>query len=160
MSKKKELLDVNEDIVSSAVFGFESLKMDKFFMWTMKLRIRTVLPQTFREYDIKLSLNEEPYFTRIEDLEKTIANIDSENQLFEGGKKTQIKNIREEIRAIEEELKVDRENTPVISFKGSIEKLEYKDNDTIVTFYVPADTASEINNVRSMLKVYKIDLIR
>lgn len=160
MPKAKELLDVDADIVSSAVFGFEALKMDKYLQWSLKLRLKTVLPQTFREYSVKLSLNEEPYLLRISDLERSIAEVDGEAQLFEGGKKTQIKNIKQEIKDIEAELETDREHTPVIEFAGSIEKLEYKDGDTIVSFHLPADYANKINDVRAILKTYKIDLIR
>lgn len=157
---KKELLDINASIVATSVFLFDTMKLDKFLEWTLKVTLKTQLPQSFRDYTVKLSLNEEPYKMKIEDLEKRMTDIESENQLFEGNKKQQIKDIKEEIKEIEAELKQDLENTPEIEFNGIIQKLEYKNGDTIVTLWIPADTANEINKVRGILKTYKIDLIR
>lgn len=157
---KKELLDINASIVATSVFLFDTMKLDKFLEWTLKITLKTQLPQSFRDYKVKLSLNEEPYEMKIQDLENRLAGIESENQLFEGNKKDQIKNIREEIKEIEQNLKDDLEHTPVIEFDGIIQKLEYKNGDTIITLWIPADVSSKINEVRSILKTYKVDLIR
>lgn len=157
---KKELLDINASIVATSVFLFDTMKLDKFLEWTLKITLKTQLPQSFRDYKVKLSLNEEPYKMKIEDLERRVTDIESENQLFEGNKKQQIKDIKEEIKEIEAELKQDLENTPEIEFNGIIQKLEYKNGDTVVTLWIPADTANEINKVRTILKTYKVDLIR
>lgn len=157
---KKELLDINASIVATSVLLFDTMKLDKFLEWTLKITLKTQLPQSFRDYKVKLSLNEEPYKMKIEDLEKRVTDIESENQLFEGNKKQQIKDIKEEIKEIEAELKQDLENTPEIEFNGIIQKLEYKNGDTVVTLWIPADTANEINKVRGILKTYKVDLIR
>lgn len=157
---KKELLDIDASIVATSVFFFEAMKMDKFLQWSLKVTLKTQLPQSFRDYKIKLSFNEEPLLVKIEDLEKKMANVESENQLFEGNKKTQIKNIKDEIKEIEQELEDSKNQTPEIEFEGSIEKLEYKDNDTVITLWIPAQVANQINDVRAILKTYKIELIR
>lgn len=159
-NEKKELLDLDSSIVATSIFLFDTMKLDKFLEWTLKITLKTQLPQSFRDYKVKLSLNEEPYKMKIEDLEKRMTDIESENQLFEGNKKQQIKDIKEEIKEIEQDLKNDLEMTPVIEFDGIIQKLEYKNGDTVITLWIPADVSSEINKVRGILKTYKIDLIR
>lgn len=83
---KKELLDIDASIVATSVFFFEAMKMDKFLQWSLKVTLKTQLPQSFRDYKIKLSFNEEPLLVKIQDLEKKMANVEGENQLFEGNK--------------------------------------------------------------------------
>lgn len=165
MSKKTKAQgeDVDLNIIATSVFLFEELRMKKELYWTMKVLLKCILPQSFREYTIRLSLNEEPYETRISDLERTIEKIesDAQDELFEGGnKKTQIKNCKDEIKEIEQELKEALEMTIPIEFEGSIEKLEYKGTDTMLVFYIPAEITNEINSVRAKLTAYKIELIR
>lgn len=159
-TQSKELL--NGDLIASSLFSFDSMKMDKFLSWNMKLVLKTVLPQTFRQYKLVLSLNEEPYQTKIEALDRNIAEIeaDGQNELFEGGKKGRIKAIKEEIREVEQELEEMRGMAKEISFFGSIQKLEYKYGDTIIVVTVPGEVVGDINNIRTILKDYKVDLIR
>jgi hypothetical protein len=156
----KELLDLDSSIVATSIFFFEAMKMDKFLQWSIKMTLKTQLPQSFRDYKVKLSFNEEPLLVKIQDLERKMANVESENQLFEGNKKTQIKNIKEEISEIEQELKDSKNQTPEIEFEGTIEKLEYKNADTVISLWIPAMVANQINDVRDILKTYKIELIR
>lgn len=147
--------------VATSVFLLEELKMKKDFVWRLKLKMKTVLPQTYREYDVKLSLNEEPFELRIADLEKKIeqVNMDAQEEMF-GNKKTQIANIRKEIKEVEEELAGKLKDSPVIEFKGVIEELKYKDIDTIITLIIPALSVAEINESKYIFKHYKVELIR
>jgi len=163
MAKKQkttERLNLDDKIIATSVFLFESLKMDKTLSWDLKIRVQTRLSQSFREYTVKLSLNEEPFRMRISDLEKSRQQVESENQLFEGQRKTQLKNIDTEIKEIEKELEEAKENTEEIEFAGVINKLEYKDSDTILNMWIPKDIANKFNDVSNVLKNYKIELIR
>lgn len=147
--------------VATSVFLLEELKMKKDFIWRMKLKMKTVLPQSYREYDVKLSLNEEPFNLRIEDLEKRRYEVETDNQgdMFEG-KKTQLKNIDLEIKEVRKELETALKESAIIEFKATIEELKYKDADTIIVLQIPASTVKEINDSKYVLKTYKVELIR
>ena len=163
--KKPELLNVDDsNVVATVLFKFKKLFMDESLVWGLQAELRATLPQSYREYDFKFSLNEDPYKMRIKDLEKRKEDIkaDGQGDLFpsEGAKKTQLKNIDVEIAEIEEELAVAQEETPVIEFAGVINKLEYKNGNTIVVFSVPASSVNELNTNRSIFANYKLELIR
>lgn len=147
--------------VATSVFLLEELKMKKDFIWRMKLKMKTVLPQSYREYDVKLSLNEEPYNIRIADLEKKRYEVetDAQEEMF-GAKKTQLKNIDQEIKEVEKELEQALKDSPVVEFNATIEELKYKDADTFIVLQIPANTVKEINDNKYILKSYKIELIR
>lgn len=162
---KKELLNLEErNIFGSAVFTFKKLMLNENLRWSLNLVLKTTLPESFREYTFKFSLNENPYTMRISDLERRIAeiNADAQGDLFpsDGARKTQIKNIEKDIQDTKDELKEALESTPVIEFDGVIDKLEYKNGETIVTFSVPANSVSELNTNRSIFTNYKLELIR
>lgn len=163
--KKPELLNVDDsNVVATALFKFKKLFMDETLVWALQVELRTTLPQSYREYDFKFSLNEDPYKMRIKDLEKRKEDIkaDAQGDLFpsEGAKKTQLKNIDAEIAEIEAELSQAQDETPVIEFAGVINKLEYKNGNTIVVFSVPASSVNELNTNRSIFANYKLELIR
>lgn len=149
------------EFVATSVFLLEELKMKKDFIWRMKLKMKTVLPQSYREYDVKLSLNEEPYNIRIADLEKKRYEVetDAQEEMF-GAKKTQLKNIDQEIKEVEKELEQALKDSPVVEFNATIEELKYKDADTFIVLQIPANTVKEINDNKYILKSYKIELIR
>lgn len=161
----KELLDLDANIVQSAIFVFKNLQLKDDLAWYLKLLLKTKLPQSFREYTVKFSLNEEPFETRISDLKRKQDDVraDRQNDLFptEGAKKTQIKNIDSEIKEVESELEELRANTPEFEFEAAIEKLEYKDGDTLVVLLIDSAFVSKINEVKGILdRYYKVELIR
>ena len=165
MKSKKELLVVEDtNVVASAVFDFKKLQMDETLRWTLQLILKTTLPQSYREYTFKFGLNESPFKMRIQDLERKKEEVKADNQedLFpsEGAKKTQLKNIDSEIVDIQAELEDALQDTPVIEFEGVINKLEYKNGQTIVVFTVPSGKVVELDNVRDIFENYKLDLIR
>lgn len=157
-TKPKEYL--GGDIIASSIFKFEQLKMDKDLVWLMKLSLFTILPQTFREYKVVLSLNEEPWETKIEAFKRNIEEAKSEASLFPDERKKNVKGIEAEIAEVEDELEDMRNQTPTIEFAGFIVKLEYKDGKTIIVVTVPGERVNNINSVRDLLKFYKIELIR
>lgn len=164
-SKKKELLNLDDiNVTASSVFKFKKLFLNEDLKWSLQLVLRTTLPESFREYTFKFSLNTEPHEMRIKDLERRMAEVkaDKQGDLFpsEGARKTQLKNIEAEIEEVQEELAEDLKSTPEIEFDGIIDKLEYKDGNTIIVFSVPATSIKELNDNRSIYKNYKLELIR
>lgn len=163
--QKKELLDLDSKIIASAVFVFKELKLKDDQAWYLKLLLKTQLPQSFKEYQVKFSLNEEPFENRIADLKRKQDDVkaDKQEDLFptEGAKKTQIKNIADEIKEVEQELEELRAQTPEIEFDASIEELKYIDGDTRVVLMIDSTIVSKINEVKGLLdRHYKVELIR
>ena len=165
MPRKTSLLNVDDaNITASSLFKFKKLFLNEDLRWSLQLVLRTTLPESFREYKFKFSLNTAPHKMRIADLEKRKAEVkaDAQGDLFptEGARKTQLKNIDVEIDEVNAELAEDLKSTPEIKFDGIIDKLEYKDGNTIIVFSVPANSVKELNDNRSIYKNYKLELIR
>lgn len=157
----KELIDMDTAIIATAVFDLKKIEMKDDLAWRIKLELKTKLSHTYREYDVKFSVNEEPFNIRIADLERKRSEVESENQLFGDAKKTQLKNIDDEIKEVERELEDMQADCPDIEFAGTIEELKYKDGNTIIVMLFPASSLTEMNDKRRQLSHdYKIELIR
>ena len=162
----RELLPTPEEVENmptfavSALFQFKELKLKDDLAWRIKLVVKKQLPQTFREYDASLSLNEIPYEIRIADMEKRKFAISEEPTLFAGEKEKQIRGCDLEIGDIERELEQARRDTPTMEFKAIIEQLTYTDGDTILVMIVSSEVVGQINSNRHILENYKLDLIR
>lgn len=154
---------IEKEVVSTAVFKFKKITLDEALRWSMNIVLSTTLPESFREYTFKFSLNETPFKMRIEDLERRKAEIkaDKQGDLFpsDGARKTQLKNIDQNIAEAESELKEALKATPEIEFDGVIDKLEYKNGETIITFRVPALSIDALNTNRSIFMNYKVELL-
>lgn len=159
---KKTTTESNEDLLAlyESKFLLDSLTMKKDFAWYLKLTLKIMLPQSFREYTVKMSVNEKPYEARIEDFENEIARIKEEASLFPDGKDKQVKNVQKQIKSVETELADMRDTCPEFEFQGIIEELKYKTGDTQIVLRVPADVVNDINAHRLLLDNYKIELIR
>lgn len=154
MTKKKS------EPVATCIFLLEELRMKKDKFWRLKLTLKTQLPESFREYGVRLSLNEEPYNIRIEDLNKRYDQVEAENQLFGEAKKKQLKQIKDQIADVEKEMEEAWDATPDIEFDATIEALQYKDGDTVVVMMIPAPAVVKLNEQRSRLGDYKVELLR
>ncbi len=152
-AKKKE-----GEVIASSPFVVEQLVMKKDLWWRLKLTLKTSLPETFRNYSLRLSLNEEPYNVRIEDVRKQQEKVQDEEQLFGDAKKKQLKNFDERVKEIEKEMKEAKANAPEIEFEATVESLAYKDGDTVVILSVPSSCVQAINEHRVNLRHYKVDL--
>lgn len=158
---KKELLNLDESrIIATTVFELKKFEMKDDMQWRMKLLLKTSLPQSFREYKVKLSLNEQPFNVRIADLERKRSEVETEETLFPDQRKKQCQNIDLEIKEVEKELADTKANAPEIEFQGTIEELKYKEGDTLVMLQFPSVSLKELNDNRMTLKHYKIELIR
>lgn len=155
---------MKNEVFATSLFKFKKLALDENLIWSLQLSLRSILPQSYREYTFKFSLNEEPFNVRIKDLELRKAEIkaDKQGDLFpsEGARKTQLKNIDNEIDEIKDELKEALESTPVFEFFGVISKLEYKGGNTIVTFMIPSDHVEDLDKNKEIFDNYKVELLR
>lgn len=143
-----------------ALFTFKKLEMGDDLIWRIKVVVKKMLPQTFREYDAIFSLNETPYQTRIDDMEKRKIAISEEPTLFKEERVKQMRGCDMEIGDIERELADARRDTPSMEFKAIVEALAYKDGDTVLTMIVSAEVINDFNANRTLLGNYKIELIR
>lgn len=157
---KKEKTTTEPVALYESIFLLNSLTMKKDFAWYLSITLKITLPQSFREYTVKMSVNEKPYEGRIQDLEREISNLESESTLFPDGSKKQIANIKKQIKSVEQELADMRETCPEFEFAGIIEALAYKVGDTQITIRIPADVVNKINEHRLLLDNYKVELIR
>lgn len=143
-----------------ALFTFKKLEMDEDLTWRIKIVVKKMLPQTFREYDAIFSLNEIPYQTRIDDMEKRKVEIELEPTLFKDERIKQIRGCDMEIGDIGRELSDARRDTPSMEFKAIVEALAYKDGDTVLTMIVSSEMIEHFNENRTLLNNYKVELIR
>lgn len=160
----KEILEQTEqeqsELVISSLFSFEQLQLNKGAGWTLKLSLKTSLPETLREYKLRLSLNELPFEKEIESLKQRQISIQNEPQLFEGNQKQAIRDINDQIRTVENDIKNAREIYEEIEFHSIINSVTYKDRDTVVVLSIPADTVEALNKHRNDFVNYKVELIR
>ena len=161
MAKKKkknrvELIDMSEldkaGMIESTTIDVEQLTL-RGKRWRATLKIGTILPRSYHQYDIKLDLDEEPYEKRIEEIRKTL-----ENGLF-SGERVSRKQANESIKAIEDEMRQMRRDCERIDFRAVVETIAYKDSETVVVCRVPDDVIEPINRQKFRFEAYKIALI-
>lgn len=162
VTKNKELIDpLDTAITIESLFTLKKIEMKDDLAWRMKLEIKNKLEHTYREYDVKFSINEEPFEMRISDLNRQIEEVKNQNQLFGDAKKDQINSIKNEIKEVQQELKDLKDDCGNIEFPVTIEELKYKDGNTIIVMIFPATSLEEINEKRrDLASYYKIELIR
>ena len=163
---KPELIDDVEPIKQVSLFELKKIEMKDDYEWRLKLVLKTRLNHTFREYKVKLSVNERPFEMRIEDLEKKKRQIEDDAQLAiddgmpSSARKTHLKNIDKEITEVKAELEQMLRDLQVLEFEGIIEELKYKHGDTVISMFFPSSILADLNQQRYLLKHYKIELIR
>lgn len=158
--QKKELLNTEDILTIESLFQFEKLELKKGSHWTLKLALKTQLPEAYREYKLRFSLNEKPYEAELEQLEKRKYEIETEPQLFEGNKKQAVRDVEGQMKDVEKDLENAREVYEDIECHCAIEQLAYKDSDTVVVFVIPAETVDALNKHRNDFVNYKVELIR
>lgn len=126
--------------------------------WDLKLNINQILDRSFYKYNVRLSINEEPFERRITDAERKIQEIETEAHLPGMENKQEVKELRERVAAIKKELADLIRNTDVIEFFATVIALKYSGVVTVVEFNVPADTINLLNKNRFFFSQYKIEL--
>lgn len=158
--KKQNTKEEEVSFNVTALFEFKELKLKDDLLWRIKLVVNFILPQTFREYKAILSLNTGPFEMRIRDLENKKEAIASEATLFPDQKEKQTKNCDLAIKDILLEMEEAQKNTPVMEFDAIVEQLTYKDGSTSLVMIITPDVVPMINENRSILDNYKLELIR
>lgn len=151
----KELL-TPEDLENvgkiQSTLGLETIQL-KRLKWQCKIWVKTTLPKTYRSYRIELSLDEDPYIKRIDDLE-----TDFSNSLF-ASDKASLKSHNQKIQEIRTKLDQLRADTEKIEFVSLVEELKYKDAETVLLITLPDDVIEAFNRQKSRFDLYKIVLI-
>ena len=152
---KKELLDISE--YESAVSIVSSLDLESIMLkkkrWQAKIYVNEILPRSYRGYKIVLSLDEEPYLKRMEELTKSL-----DDTLFreDGGMKS---SNNKKITEIRTQLETLRSECETIEFLSIVEELKYKNSSTLMTIRLPDDVIEPFNRQKMRLDIYKITLI-
>lgn len=145
-------------LVATSLLDLKEIKMKDDHLWRIKAMLKTELPQSFREYTMRLSLNEQPFELRIEDLEKRYAQVSAEPKLF--NKDKELRAIDDEIAEVKEELEAALAEYKVMDFGAVLEELKYKGDETLIVAIIPAEAIADLNDNRNRLRNYKVELLR
>lgn len=159
--KKKDLLNTDEPVLTiESIFQFEELKLKKDTGWRLKMRLKTQLPEIFREYKLLFTYNDTPDLEEIEQLERRKDYLKDENSLFPQEKKKELKDCDAQIVEIRNRISENGETYPDFEAQVAIEAIKYEDTDTIAVFVVPSELVDPINTHRHDWANYKVKLIR
>ena len=126
--------------------------------WVLKLNINQILDRSFYEYNVKLSVNEEPFNRRIDNCENKLEELRTEAHLPNMDDKSQMKELENTIKKIKQELATLIKTTDVIEFFCKVMSIKYNGVVTVVEINVPADTIQLLNKNRFSFGQYKIEL--
>jgi hypothetical protein len=136
-----------------------ALKMDGGgIYWDLKLNINQILDRSFYKYNIRLSINEDPFNRKIEEAERKISEIGSESHLPGMEDKGEIKSQMERIKDTKIELEQLIKSTDIIEFYATVISIKYSGVVTVVEFNIPADIIALLNKNRFFFSQYKIEL--
>lgn len=126
--------------------------------WILKLNIDQILSRSYYKYNLRLSINEEPFNRRINDAENKISEINTEAHLPGMENKQEIKELQDRIKTIKNELNQLIKQTDVMEFMADVLTLKYSGVATVIEFKIPADTINLLNKNRFFFSQYKIEL--
>lgn len=156
----KELLDINEspDLLISANFLLEEMKMKKDMQWRIKLSVKKILPKSYHYLDIDFLVDEEPYNRRMERIEERMREVGNKPQLFDSEQKKDMKTLDGQMADVRNELRKLKDECETINTTASIEELKYKDGNTVLTLLVPSDTVIRLNENKLNLGHYRVNI--
>lgn len=157
MKAKKDLLDLEEKdpLAITAKFHIAEIVMKNDWRWKIKMVIHESLPDTFRDYRIKLEFDDEPFLQNIKSLEESIDKIKRSPSMFGNMDEKEIKNFNSRIDEINREMIDLRKTCEDIEFVPSTEKVEWKDRDTHFIFKVLDSLITPLNNQKYRLDNYR-----
>lgn len=159
MKNKKQKVDLIdeeqslEDILKVESTIYLELLQLKDKKWSARFLIGAILPKSYHRYQITLTLNEEPYLERIEELEKGL------NESLFKEEKSSVAKTNKRIGEIRDELNRMRRDCPEIEFNATVEEIKYKDSETRLTCRIPDDIIEPINKQKYRLEAYKVILL-
>lgn len=157
---KKDLLPKLEDIkdVSIAItakFSIVEIKMKNDWRWKVKMLVHSMLPETHRDYAIKLEFDDAPFLRSIEQFEKEIESIKSEPTLLPDVDRKSIKVLNEKIDSTRKEMKKLQDECTTIEFVTQTEEIKYQNNDTALLFKVLDTVVEPLNEKKYRLGDYR-----
>lgn len=159
--KKKDLLNTDEPVLTiETIFQFEELKLKKDTGWRLKMRLKTQLPEIFREYKLLFTYNDIPDLEEIEQLERRKQYLEGEESLFPQERKKEMKDCDAQIVEIRNRISENGETYEDIEASVGIEQIKYEDTDTVAVFIVPSELVEPLNKHRHDWANYKVKLIR
>ena len=150
--KKKDLIDSDESGSIDTKIDLNKIML-KELQWMMTLKVRTILPRAYHLYTIRLKYDEGPLDRRIAHLEEQMSG-----SLFKGNPAEEKKHDKlvADLRIQKQKEKQECES---IEFGVRVEKLAYKDGNTVIDVLVPDDVIEAFNRQKHRLNMYAVTLI-
>lgn len=153
---KKPLLDDDDEDIADLGKVVSKIEMDQLTlkgkMWSIKMRIETLLPETCRRYHILLELDERKYTRRIKELEKGL-----DESLFKEERVSR-KELNQKIGKINDERMQMRRDCKPIEFDCVVEQVKYQNDGTLLTANIPDDVIEPLNRQKFRMEAYKVTL--
>jgi hypothetical protein len=150
--RKRDLIDDDESGSIETKIDLHKIMLTDL-QWKMTLKVRTILPRAYHLYTIRLKYDEGPLDRRIEHLEQQMSG-----SLFKGNPAEEKKHDK---LVADLRLQKQRENQECepIEFSVRVEKLAYKDGNTVIDVLVPDDVIEAFNRQKHRLNMYGVTLI-
>jgi len=159
MTETKELLDMESpDLLISANFVLEEMKMKKDLQWRIKVNVKKILPRSYHYLNIDFIVDEEPFNRRVERLEDRVNDVGDKPQLFDKEQEKDVRSLNDQIASVRQEVRELKKQCEPISTTASIEELKYKDGNTVLTLRVPSDTVIDLNEKKLLLGNYRVEI--
>jgi len=114
-----------------------------------------MLPETHRDYAIKLEFDDSPFLKSIEQYEKEIDEIKTSPTLLPDMDKRSIKKLDEKIASVRAEMKKLKAECTDIEFVTQTEEIKYQNNDTALLFKVLDTVVQPLNEKKYRLGDYR-----
>lgn len=157
MTKKKSLLDKELQTIKSD-FSIKKLSMDSELDWKADLLVKTILPRSYHDYSVRMVFDETPYDNRIAGYEQQIKDIKADNTLFKKLDGEEIRELKNDIKRVQNEKKEMAGNCPTIEFEGAITQLKYIGDNTMLTIRVPDEMIEHLNKRKHYFHQYTLEL--
>lgn len=154
--KAKELLDLNEKdpLAITAKFHIAEIVMKNDWRWKIKMVVHESLPDTFRDYKIKLEFDDEPFLNNIKSLEDSAKDITTHPSMFKDVDDKEIKKINYRIDEIRKEMINLKKECEDIDFVPTTEEVKWKERDTHFLFNVLDSLIEPLNSQKYRLNNY------
>lgn len=160
MTKKTAKKSKKEIEKIEAKFSIEQIVMDKDLQWKTKMKVTKILPKSYHDYTIKMTLDETPYDKRIATLELELKELGrGQQQLLKEMAEERKGQLNDEIVLEKQRLEDMRDKCKAIEFLGEVKELKYKDGDTIILIRLADEVIEQLNKAKYLFSNYKISLI-
>jgi hypothetical protein len=153
--KMKVKSETKSEVIESAL-SVEELKM-KNLGWSMKLKIKKILPKSYHDFMVRFIFNEEPYETRIKQIEERMEN-NKQPRLLKQIDREEMDDLKREIHDVERERAENKRQCITIEFLAQVEQLKYDGADTILSVRIPDNIIEPVNKVKMLFGFYKVEL--